>query len=815
MENSQTKQGSFSFGNFRPAASKVLCSVASLALLLGVGSQAAFAVPTTITTQTAWDTIIKPITVGDFIINPAAGTTIKSHNFNNPLQLFTINGTAAENSPFALYGAGNLEVNGLLTINTTAEAVQIGSEKIATQSGNLLVSKDGFLTVNGEIHLGGEASSLSANAGGNGLLTVDGGRLFVTTDLSVGGEAELNAAGGDGMLVVQNGGTVIVGNEIRLMGESNIAPGGSGDIVVTGGYLTALNFIVEPTIFMAAPVNSSLNVLGTGTTWETQAIVRLGNQHIDWVRQRKPVSTVFHSITAVGNAVTAPIRYGLDLSRTTWSFGGTAADDSTFGTNSLTIVNTKGIATTGFAGIHLDQNNGTKNPVVFENGSTLLLAMDGVKPGQTIKAIDDTTTNITGQWTNYYTTSRIVGNLPTIHNGTDISVPTVLRDLNKTLPGTSQQAKNLLVAMATQIGVDASDDPAISNGQRFFSRATDYRFVENKAESTTIIESALNASSASGIQGTTFAASNTTAYAVENRIRETIGSASGLASGSYSRGMVFWGSPLYRTDKVSGMKMGNYKSGYTSNMLGVSLGADMQLKENMLLGVAFHIGSLCAKSKGDFYRTDTNGMFAAANLYGAWKMDNITLSGDLGLTYTTHSLTQRVPAGMLMRNNAATVYSTALSFGLRGDYRLQTSFMDIVPHIGLRYTGIFTNPFGLKNMNAPILDMRVANQHILTLPIGVTLEKDIVTASGWKVKPQLDLGVIPAVGNLKAKTRSTIPGVVYTSTTTAQVVDTWTFDGTAGLEVAKDGMNFGINYNFQASRHRTGHAVFASFRYAF
>ncbi|MEG6501462.1 MULTISPECIES: hypothetical protein [unclassified Desulfovibrio] len=47
------------------------------------------------------------------------------------------------------------------------------------------------------------------------------------------------------------------------------------------------------------------------------------------------------------------------------------------------------------------------------------------------------------------------------------------------------------------------------------------------------------------------------------------------------------------------------------------------------------------------------------------------------------------------------------------------------------------------------------------------------------------------------------------------MVDYVTFVGGVGFEVGKDNLSLGLNYNIQASDHRTGHSVFGTVRYEF
>ena len=93
--------------------------------------------------------------------------------------------------------------------------------------------------------------------------------------------------------------------------------------------------------------------------------------------------------------------------------------------------------------------------------------------------------------------------------------------------------------------------------------------------------------------------------------------------------------------------------------------------------------------------------------------------------------------------------------------------------------------------------------------------RDFETSSGWKVKPRADLSVVPAAGDLKAKTKARVPGVAASDTIKARMMDSVSFDGTLGLEVQRDNISFGLDYGIRASEHKTGHGVNVSFTYKF
>ena len=104
---------------------------------------------------------------------------------------------------------------------------------------------------------------------------------------------------------------------------------------------------------------------------------------------------------------------------------------------------------------------------------------------------------------------------------------------------------------------------------------------------------------------------------------------------------------------------------------------------------------------------------------------------------------------------------------------------------------------------------------IWTFPIGVAFSKDVQMDSGWYVKPTLDVAVIPAAGDIKARGDVRFTGVPGSAELSTQTMDYITYMGQAGLEFGNDNVKLGVNYNLQMGAQSTAHGVFGTLRYEF
>ena len=371
---------------------------------------------------------------------------------------------------------------------------------------------------------------------------------------------------------------------------------------------------------------------------------------------------------------------------------------------------------------------------------------------------------------------------------------------------------------------DYADVNSADMGVRFLSRATDNRFLGmDKEAAAATIESAARIAFAGAVPQMTKMASDAGTNAVVNRLgfaNPADGAQAMDAEGKIvdrnTTGFALWIAPLWQSQHGWGMDAGNMDYGFNGNLGGVSLGADYTFENALRAGITFNIGGGYAESSGgDLSSTDNRMNFWGLGAYAGWNYENFGVMADVSYTSTWNDLKQDVDSRMGMGDLEADVQATAISAGLRAEYLLQTSAMDIIPHIGVRYMSLNTWGYDVDTHGGTVLEGDSLHQDIWTFPIGVTFSKDFALDSGWNFKPSLDFSVIPAAGDIKAKHDVHFTGLPGTYEVETQMMDYLTWQGGVGLELANDNMSIGVNYTLQAGQHTTGHGVFGSFRYEF
>lgn len=511
----------------------------------------------------------------------------------------------------------------------------------------------------------------------------------------------------------------------------------------------------------------------------------------------------------------------------TWT--GTA-NTATFGANSLLVINGQNIY-------------GDKAAISFETTGTTLSVAEGAKllitdavAGQDytiVGNVSDPGTSLAG-WKNNGMTSTTdmisLGNA--VFDGTDkVTTSATRNDAHTVFPnlsdGMANAVNDLYTGHAGAAGEprwDYADVDSADMGVRFLSRATDNRFLgADKDAAVATIESAARIAFAGAVPQMTKMASDAGTNAVVNRLgfaNPADGAQAMNAEGKIvdrnTTGFALWIAPLWQSQHGWGMEADNLDYGFNGNLGGVSLGADYTFENAIRAGITFNIGGGYAESSGgDLNSTENRMSFWGLGAYAGWNYENFGLMADVSYTSTWNDLKQDMDSRMGMGDLEADVQASAISAGLRAEYKLETSVLDVIPHIGVRYMSLNTWGFDAESNGGTVLEGDGFHQDIWTFPVGVTFTKDFTLDSGWSFKPSVDFSVIPAAGDIKAKQDVAFTGLPGSYEVETQMMDYLTWQGGVGLEMGNDTMSFGVNYTLQAGQHTTGHGVFGSFRYEF
>ena len=810
---------------------------------------------------------------GDYTVGDVTGTGKVTANTGANLNTGNINVLAVTADAANIKATGDVMAGDIDLV----KGGSVTSDKNITVNGSIEAA-DGTLQAGGDITVQNDITKagngkLTVVAGdtieatGITATNVAAKKLTVSGDVAVDGGV-LNLTGTDtdastvDSLKLTNGTQATVA-DLKLDGANKTLTVGTGDDTVGGTTLSAKHIdlnggmlLVDPAWGLASS-NVAVESLSAGSVGVGRnSYLALGTADTGWLpgvvgNYTKGVGLSETGITAaLGVFKGIEIADGKNLTvdgsktgteiNTGWTSSG-ATNSAEFANNSLLVVNGANIYGDKAAIKFAAASGGT---LTVAEGAKLVVTDAVAGQDYTIVANaatvqDGTSAPITDGGTVWKTeglstTTDMISLGDAKYDATDKKVTTsaVRNDAHTVFPNLSDGMANAVndlytghAGAAGQPNWDYADVNSDQMGVRFLSRATDNRFLGmDKNAAAESIESAARIAFAGAAPQMTRMASDAATNAVVNRLGfanpvdglQAI-DAEGKIVDRNTTGFALWIAPLWQSQNGWGLEADIMDYGFNGNLGGVSLGADYTFENALRAGITFNIGGGYAESSGgDLSSTENRMNFWGLGAYAGWNYENFGVMADVSYTSTWNQLKQDLDSRLGMGNELeADVQATAISAGLRAEYLLKTSALDIIPHIGVRYMSLNTWGYDVEANGGNVLEGDSLHQDIWTFPIGVTFSKEFATDSGWNFKPSLDFTVIPAAGDIEARHDVRFTGLPGTYEVETRMMDYLTWQGGVGLELANDNMSIGVNYTLQAGQHTTGHGVFGSFRYEF
>ncbi len=347
-------------------------------------------------------------------------------------------------------------------------------------------------------------------------------------------------------------------------------------------------------------------------------------------------------------------------------------------------------------------------------------------------------------------------------------------------------------------------------GSSFLNQALSLNSTATAAARAAAIGKSLNSAArfsvlAGGIQNAEMAL-KASSNAVEERLGFGTATVSRLAAIEGTRASI-WLQPLFNYQKSNGFdggKTGDY--GVKSKLWGVALGSDVTLGD-FVVGGAFNVGKGDSSSRGDYAYTKNDYKFFGLSAYGSYKLDNFLFMADVEYT--------RVSGDAKQYNDAATlkgdVDTNVFSLGLKGKYTFNTEYVDIAPHVGIRYSYYDVLSDDIKTGSERIRNKGM-DASVVSFPVGTAFSKDWAVED-WNFKGVLDLELIAAAGDTDVKSKIVASGVEMSAK--SDVVDKLSYSGKLGINIEKNDFGIGLGYQYLGSKNANNHNVYLNARYTF
>ena len=713
--------------------------------------------------------------------------------------------------------SGNIEIAAASTVNVRAGTHVITGEANETtgtadvagmnnNGGTINIAEGAHLQstirqADGQTNVSGKLTSASVELSG-GALNVSGAvdSSSVTAskgDIKVAGTlaADVLTTSSDVQLNIGDQGSAgrVVARQAQLQGgRVFLDPAWKGNDALADASHGVFTFVNNEIDGLLTAGQNSLLVLGdTDTGWALDAF---GRSSLQWgqngvtaalaIRKPQTLNGTLGAVMVDGTKTSAPVL---------------TPNTATFADGSLLLVDGSGL--NGVAA--LTSQGGTLN---VDAGAKLLI--DNITQGEYAITSGFSVSNVQG-WNgdNLSTPDNLIGLVLGKDADGSMKVQATARRSSDVFRGLS-----LVNTMDAIWGKGLNDTESGNMGIRFLSRAVNENHLP-KADTVHTVDGAAQIAVAGGVQGMAVAAADAPVRAIQDHA--SLSHMTTTREGAIRKdGLNLWINALYGAEHARNLGAGSLDGGYNADFGGIVFGGDYAFGD-FRVGMALNAGSGTARSRGDFNATKNDFDFWGMNLYGSWSRDQFNIVGDLGYSANKNEVKQDLPTTMQLGQLRADVDTGVLTAGLRGEYRFETDWADVTPHVGVRYYNLRTDGFTSRIDDHDVFRVGRDTQEIWTFPIGVSFSRDFETSSGWKVKPRADLSVAPAAGDLKAKAKARVPGVAASDTIKARMMDSVSFDGTLGLEVQKDNISFGLDYGIRASEHKAGHGVNVSFTYKF
>ena len=263
--------------------------------------------------------------------------------------------------------------------------------------------------------------------------------------------------------------------------------------------------------------------------------------------------------------------------------------------------------------------------------------------------------------------------------------------------------------------------------------------------------------------------------------RNGVGSSTGsLIVSNNNNGLGIWLSPMVKVDNSNGFESDGLSYGNKVRLADFAIGADYTFTNGSRAGAYFHTGNGKSTGKGLATHTDGDLKYYGAGLYGKFVYNKFSLLGDVSYNKITDDVDSDL--GLLSYTKAsANIDTHMVKAGLVGQYNFDVKSVSVIPHVGVRYTTMYSENYGIKANGNYIAKVKNDRLSLVSVPVGVTVEKTFALGSDWKVKPALDLGLTFNSGDTDATYKTTFIGVKPASLK-AEIVDKVVYNVGAGLK---------------------------------
>lgn len=337
--------------------------------------------------------------------------------------------------------------------------------------------------------------------------------------------------------------------------------------------------------------------------------------------------------------------------------------------------------------------------------------------------------------------------------------------------------------------------------------------VNNSSQNGLEIDRVSHFATYSGVQQTSLAAVQSSVDAISAR-QNIAYPQTRLVYANNTNGAGLWFAPIYKSVDSDGFDSQGASYGADISLGGAALGADFTTENGIKVGAMFNIGFGSADGMGNGAGLSNDFDYYGLGLYAGMGINNFSVTADINLTQVSNDIDGESGVNGFGKLNAD-VDTTAVSFGITGQYLFATSSVDVAPHIGVRYTRLDTDSYDVNSTQGVIATTDSSAQDIISIPVGVTFSKDIVLSNGFTIMPVADINVTFNTGDTDLDSNTQFTGINRTVGLTSEVLDSVTYGATLGVNAKSGNLGLGLNVNYTGSTNTDELSIGANVQYMF
>lgn len=224
---------------------------------------------------------------------------------------------------------------------------------------------------------------------------------------------------------------------------------------------------------------------------------------------------------------------------------------------------------------------------------------------------------------------------------------------------------------------------------------------------------------------------------------------------------------------------------------GITVGGEYTMGD-MTFGVMGNFGTGDVEGEGDNDGVKNDVDYYGVQGYAAKRMGQFNLVGQMGFMTTKNDVTSA-------DGDSADIDATIFTIGARGEMAFQISkSCQAIPYVGLNYLRVATDGYNTaKGLSVDDMD-----QNLVSMPIGVAFSGNMDLASGWTLRPTVDVAYVHTFGDTDVEATTKFGAAAINTN-----LDVWSENvGRVGfgLEARKDALSFGgqIGGAFGDNDHR-------------